>query len=350
MTSKERVLAACRRQKTDRVPINYQARASLTDRLMDDLGLDDYESLLRRLHVDCRFLSPFYSVGKSTMDWKTLLLQDAFGVKKGVKILDSGVEFGYTAFSPLQDAETLDDILQYDWPTETDVITYDCSQQLEGYGDEYAVITGPWTPIFTTAQAIRGDENLLVDMVANPDMARAVFDKVFDFYFATAQRQFEAVGKKADIFYTGDDFGTQIGLIIGKDMWVEYFSPYFRRLFSLAKDYGMICMIHSCGAVSALYDSFIEVGADVVDPIQVTAKGMEAQELKTRFGDRVAFHGAIDMQHLLPLADKDTVRSETLRMMNTLGKDGGYIMCSTNEMLVDIPTENVLAAYDAQFT
>jgi len=348
MTSKERVLAACRRQKTDRVPINYQARPSLTDRLMDDLGLDDYEELLRRLHVDFRWLSPFYAVGQPVMDWKTLLVQDAFGVKKGVKILESGVEFGYCAHRPLENAETIDDIVAYDWPGEQDVFIHDFSQQFEAYED-YAVITGPWTPIFCQAEAMRGDENMLTDLAADPEMARAIFDRIFGFYFATAQKQFEAVKGKADIFFTGDDFGSQFGLMVSRDMWREYFLPYYKRLFSLAKDYGLLCMMHSCGAVSELFDLFIEAGADIVDPIQVTARGMEPAALKARFGDRLAFHGAIDMQHLLPLADKDTVRKETLRLIDVLGKNGGFIMCSTNEMLLDIPTENILAAYDAQF-
>jgi len=111
----------------------------------------------------------------------------------------------------------------------------------------------------------------------------------------------------------------------------------------------MICMMHSCGSVLELYDLFIEAGVDVIDPIQVTARGMDASVIKARYGNRVAFHGAIDMQRLLPLADAGEVRKETLRMMDILGKDGGYIMCPTNEMLLDIPTGNILAAYDAQY-
>ena len=348
MTSKERVLAACRRQKTDRVPINYQARQSLTDRLMEDLDIEEFEDLLQRLHVDIRFLQPFVAIGKPKMDWKTMLVRDVFGVKKGVKILDSGVEFGYHAYRPLENAETLEDIIEYDWPGEKEVHIHDFSEQYEGYKD-FAVITGPWTPIFCTAESLRGDVNLLTDMASEPEMAKAVFDRVFHFYYLTAQKQFETVKGKADIFFTGDDFGSQFGLMVSKDMWREYFLPYYKKLFDLAKDYGMLCMIHSCGAVSELYDLFVEAGADIVDPIQVTAKGMEPEALKARFGDKIAFHGGIDMQHLLPLADKETVRNETLRMIDILGKNGGYIMSPTNELLLDIPTENILAAYDAQF-
>jgi len=348
MTPKERVLAACRRQKTDRAPIDYQARPSLTDRLMEDLGLDDFEELMQRLHVDCRWLQPFYAVGKPHMDWKSMLVQDAYGVKKGVKTLESGVEFGFCAHRPLENAETVDDVMAHDWPGEKDVFIHDFSGQYEGYKD-YGVVTGPWTPIFCQAEFMRGEENLLADMAADKEMAKAIFDKVFEFFYLTAQKQFEAVQGKADIFFTGDDFGSQFGLMMSKDMWREYFFSYYKRLFSLAKDYGLICMIHSCGAVSELFDLFIEAGADVVDPIQVTARGMDPLAIKTRYGDRLAFHGGLDMQHLLPLADKDTVRKETLRMIDILGKDGGFIMCSTNEMLLDIPTENILAAYDAQF-
>ena len=348
MTSKERVLAACRRQKTDRTPLNYQARQSLTDRLMDDLGIDEYEDLLLRLHIDCRWLQPFYAVGKTAMDFNTMLLQDAFGVKKGVKIVGKGVEFGYCANHPLADAKTIDDIMAYEWPGEKDVFIHDFSEQYESY-KEYGVITGPWTPIFCQAEYMRGDESMLTDLAAEPELARAIFDKIFEFYYATAQKQFEEVKGKADIFFTGDDFGSQFGLLMSRDMWREFFMPYYEKLFSLAKDYGLICMMHSCGAVHELYDLFIEAGVDIVDPVQTTARGMDPSFIKATYGGKLAFHGALDMQRLLPFGDKDTVRKETLRIIDVLGKDGGFIMCSTNEMILDIPTENILAAYDAQF-
>ena len=348
MTSKERVLAACKRQKTDRAPINFQARAELSDRLIDELNLGSQEELLQRLHVDCRWLQPFYKVGQPTFDAKNLLQVSVFGVKAGLKTLDSGATVGYFAHRPLQEARTLDDILNHDWPGEKDVFIPDFTQQLEDYKD-YAVITGPWTPIFCQGGFIRGDERLMYDMAAEPEMAKALFDKIFEYYFAVAQKQFEAVKGKADIFFTGDDFGTQNGLMIGKDMWREYFFSYYKRLFSLAKDYGLICMMHSCGAVSELYDYFVEAGVDVIDPVQTSAKGMDPSHIKAQYGNKVAFHGGLDMQHLLPFADKDTVRKEALHLIDTLGKGGGYIMCSTNEMLADVPTENILAAYDAQF-
>jgi len=349
MTSKERVLAACRRQKTDRVPINFQARQSLADRLLEEMNFDSMEELFQRFHVDCRWLQPFYKVGQPVLDLKTLLSESVFGVKAGVKVLESGVEVGYFAHRPLKNAQSIDDIMNHDWPGEDKVVIPDFTEQLEEYNDKYAILTGPWTPIFCQGGFIRGDENLLTDMASEPEMAKALFDKIFEYYFLVAQKQFEAVKGKADIFFTGDDFGTQNGLMMSKDMWREYFAGYYKRLFSLAKDYGFICMMHSCGSVVELYDDFIAVGVDVIDPVQVTARGMDPQAIKAGYGDRVAFHGGICMQQLLPFADKDTVRRETLRMADILGKDGGFIMCSTNEMLADIPTENIVAAYDALF-
>jgi len=347
MTSKERVLAACKRQKTDRVPLDYLGRAALSQRLIRDLGLSSQEELMQRLHVDCRWLQPFFSNGLPSYDAEGKP-QSVFGVKSEVRLLDNGTDFTEFTCRPLKDAETLDDILKHNWPGEKDVFIHDFSRQIEDYKD-YAIITGPWTPIFCEAQYMRGDENLFIDMAVNPEIAKAIFDRIFGYYFAVAQKQFEAVKGKADIFFTGDDFGSQRGLLMSRDMWRAYFFSYYKRLFSLAKDFGLICMLHSCGAVSELYDLFIEAGVDVVDPVQVSASNMDVARLKNQFGDRVAFHGALDMQQLLPFADSDTVRKETLRIMDILGKDGGYIMCSTNEMLVDIPTENIIAAYDAQF-
>ena len=140
MTPKERVLAACKRQKTDRIPIDYVARKSLSDRLMDDLGIDEFEDLMLRLRVDCRRLEPFYSAGKPVFDVENKLMQSVFGVKSGAKILDNGVEVGYYAFRPLEHAESIDDVMNIDWPGEKDVFIHDFSQQLEDYKD-YAILT-----------------------------------------------------------------------------------------------------------------------------------------------------------------------------------------------------------------
>ena len=348
MTSRERVLSACRHQKTDRVPIDFFSDAKTEERLIRDLNLPDREALLERLHVDCRWLQPFFTIGAPHFD-ENGNPQDLFGVQSEMSALPNGAKFTRFTRRPLQEAQTAEDILSYPWPGEEDVFIHDFSRQIEMYGDKYALITGPWTPIFCQAEFMRGDENLLSDLVLNPEMAKVIFEKISDYFFAVAAAQFEALKGKADIFFTGDDFASQKGLMMSRAMWREFLFPHYKRLFSLAKDYGFLCMMHSCGAVSDLYPDFIEAGVDIIDPVQVGAAGMEIEKLKSAFGSRVAFHGAIDVQHLLPHEDPETVRRETLRTMRTLAQGGGYILCSTHELQMDIPTENVLAAYDAQF-
>lgn len=131
-------------------------------------------------------------------------------------------------------------------------------------------------------------------------------------------------------------------------MFNTYIAPYIRRLFSIAHEANVKTVFHSCGAVRSFIPAFIDMGMDILNPIQVRAKGIVPQELKKEFGGRICFHGGIDIQETLPNGSPDDVKKEVRTRIEELGYNGGYILCATHNIQIDTPTENILAMYDVR--
>jgi uroporphyrinogen decarboxylase len=210
----------------------------------------------------------------------------------------------------------------------------------------YAVMGGAWSPVFCTASSLIGMETLMAGMYDQPDFVKLFLTRVNDLFYEQSVRIFEAANGKMDIFFMGDDYGTQRGLIMSEAMWDEFYAPHLARLFSLAKDFGLKVMLHSCGSVRRLIPRLVQLGMDALDPIQVRAAEMQPESLKTDFGDAITFHGGVDTQHLLPFGTVEEVRAETERLIEIFGRGGGYILGPSQEFLPDIPLENIKAIYE----
>jgi uroporphyrinogen decarboxylase len=128
-------------------------------------------------------------------------------------------------------------------------------------------------------------------------------------------------------------------------MFRRYFAPKLKEFAAQAKSYGLKVMLHSCGSVRELIPDIIGIGVDILNPVQVHAKGMIPRELKKEFGDRICFHGGIDIQHTLPFGTIQDVEREVEDRIRVLGKNGGYILASTHNIQTDTPTENILKMY-----
>lgn len=129
-------------------------------------------------------------------------------------------------------------------------------------------------------------------------------------------------------------------------MWRRYFKLPLGRIFGLAHEAGIKTMFHCCGSVRELLPDLIDIGLDIVMPVQVSAAGMNPQYLKREFGSHLRFDGGVDTQYLLPSATPEKVREQVRFLIDVLGEDGGYILASSQNLLADIPLENVLAMYD----
>jgi uroporphyrinogen decarboxylase len=146
--------------------------------------------------------------------------------------------------------------------------------------------------------------------------------------------------------YFYDDVGTQNSLMVSRKMWKDFVRPYHAKIIELAHQYGKPVMYHTDGAIYQLIPEFIEMGVDVLNPLQPDAKGMDLPKIKAEFGDRLTFHGGVDIMRTLPKGKPEQVRAEVRGRVQALGQGGGYILCSSHHIQPDTPIENVIAMYE----
>jgi len=200
---------------------------------------------------------------------------------------------------------------------------------------------------FETPWYMRGLDQFLIDLIENPELAEAISRHAVDFFIARTRMIFEACDGQLDMILTGGDIGTQRGMMLAPDLWRKHIKPYSHKLFKTYAGWGVKLIYHSCGAIRPVIPDFIEMGLDVLDPVQPLAAGMDPVSLKQEFGAQLAFHGGIDEQHLLPHGSSRAVLEHTREMIRVLGRGGGYILAPAHAFQADTPTANILAMYRA---
>ncbi len=342
MTAKERVSLTFDHKEPDRVPLWYGAAEGLTRKLCAATGCADEEALMQRLHVDFRRIHQRYT-GPETPELDEGRFITFWGVVRG------GHEYGQALSHPLAGAETVRDILDYEWPDPSWFTSKGCRAQCKEWA-EYSIIGGPWVVVWSDATELIGMEEYLVKMMTHPEVIHALNRRVADFYWELCTEFFENCGDLIDIFFFGDDFGTQEALFISPGMWREFFKPILKRFSDLGHDYGMKTMFHSCGAVWAMIPDLIDIGIDALNPIQTRAKGMHLETLKRQYGGKIVFHGALDHQKILPFGTVQDVRGEVRRVIDIMAPGGGFCLAPSHDlMLAEFPAENVIALYDEGF-
>lgn len=342
VNSKERVLRVLNHKEADRVPIDFWAADEVWERLMVHFRLATREALLRQLHVDCRWPETCLADLSAVKSYPDGSVEDMWGVRK------KGPFGGIPVEHPLAHATSIDDIEKYSWP-DPNQIDYDTFiRECEGFRD-YAVYGGAWSPFFFVACELMGMDVLLMNMIDMPDVIHALLDKSCDFYLEVSRRMFERARDKMHIFFMGEDFGTQNALIMSRETWKTFIAPRLKRLFDQAKHYGYKVMLHSCGSVREVIPDLIDLGLDALDPIQVRAVGMNIEELKREYGQMLSFRGSIDTQQTLPYGSIDDVKAEVRERMVKIAPGGGFIVCTSQVLLPDVPLENIIAMYEAAY-
>jgi len=203
--------------------------------------------------------------------------------------------------------------------------------------------------ILQTASQIRGYDKLFLDFALNPGLTHALLDKISGLINTMYRNYMQAVGSYVQVVVITDDQGTQKSLMISPKMFRQFIKPRLKSLIDTIKETADVKVLMHCdGAILDIMDDLIEIGVDILNPIQPVVTGMEDTfALKERFGDRISFHGGIDVQQVLPNASVEQVRQEVARRLYDLGRGGGYIIAPCHNINVDIPVENVLAMFDA---
>lgn len=267
---------------------------------------------------------------------------DCWGVRR--EMIDG--EWQITGY-PL---EGLDDgaLEEYAWPeprVDEEVLARweDEARALNARGDKVILAEHPVLGIMELGCMMFGYEDYLLHLAMDPDLIRRFNDKVLEIQLEVSRQYYTVLGPHIDLTTSGDDFGTQLGLLISPDMWADMIAPYFTERIRLTKDIAdCYYWHHSCGAISELLGQMIDCGVDIINPVQTSAAGMAPASLKEQFGDRIVFWGAMDVQQFLPRATPDDVRAHTRELVEVLGKDGGYVMAPAHQMPLDIPLETIV--------
>jgi uroporphyrinogen decarboxylase len=215
-------------------------------------------------------------------------------------------------------------------------------------GTDYALILSLPVGFIHQSQFMRGYEAWLMDLVLEPSLAEALMDHILDLHLAIIGRMLEAVSGDVDMLLYADDVAFQDRLMVSPQLYRRLIKPRQRRLmeFLKAKTRARI-LYHTCGAVYPLIGDFIDIGVDILNPIQTTARGMDIQRLKKEFGQDLCFWGGIDVQQLLPHGSPVEVTTATREIIACLGAGGGYVLSATNNIQADVPPQNILAMVEA---
>lgn len=231
----------------------------------------------------------------------------------------------------------------YDEPMED--LARRAQQQYEA--TDRAVVTLWRMHYLQAGMLLRGYEQFLMDLVADKDLAHALFGKLHQAYLRRIDRFLEAFGPWFDIIFLTDDLGTQKSAMISKAVYREMIFPYIAELVGKMKAAGKKVVMHSCGAVSAFIPYLIEMGVDALNPVQVSAAGMNPAELVRQYGKDIAFWGGgCNTQHALNSADPEVVRADVRRRLAEFGPDAHLVFTQVHNIQYDVPPQNILAMRD----
>lgn len=349
LTSRERVKKTLAHEVPDRVPIDYTATPEAHQKLKSYLKIDDDEVLLQRLGVDFRRVAPAYVGPKEKRGGFGIasVEEDIWGVRRK-PVKNQFGEYNEIVYYPLGEIKDVKELDDYPWP---EIDWFDCSvipSQIEKFDNhEQRWILTFGGGAFESPWYMRGLDKFLMDLVLDPELATGIIKRVTGFYIALTERVLDAAGGRIDMVLTGGDIGTQEGMMLAPELWRKHVLPWSTRLIQTYSKLGVKSIYHSCGSIVPVIGDFINAGLDVLDPIQTRAKGMDPKFLKETFGNRLSFHGGVDVQHTLPYGTPEEVRRETENLIQILGKNGGYIMTGSHAIQPDTSPENIMAMYEA---
>jgi len=394
MTHRERVLTALRHREPDRVPIDFGGTVDSTilavpyRALRSHLGLGAgatrisdvvcqtalvEEDVRRALGVDT--MGVFYEPSEwrpgGLADGSSVLLPARFrpqSRKDGSQVvLDSAgnvllkmPEGGYyfdPIHMPLADATSVDDIDRHGEALET----YDRPTHLDrSYGElaerarylcentDYLLVGFFGGHIFQAAQALRGWERFLIDLLTNRAFAEALMDRLAEGHMRRFEQYAQTVGRYVQVIHVEDDLGMEDRPLLRPELYRRVVKPYQQKLYSYIKSQcDAHLMLHTDGAVYPLIPDFIEMGVDILNPVQVSAKGMDTKRLKRDFGQDIVFWGGgCETQTVLPFGTAEQVREEVKRRVDHLAPGGGFVFTQIHNIQPHVPPENIVAMYE----
>lgn len=342
MLPRERVKMALSRQVPDRVPIYADYVPEVKAQMLAHYGTDDYYEMCVKAGNDMLMIGGG-GIGDSYY-WDPEEYVCPWGCTWRHFRNETG-EYTEIIKAPLRDDDDGDKLAAYQIPNPHDPAVEAATRELvEKYGKTHWICGNVTCSIFEAAWYLHGMENTVMDMIADPEYIEELLDKVMEHPLQTGLHMIDA---GVDMIWLGDDVGMQSQMLMSPEMWRKFLKPRMKKIISAYKERNpeILVAYHSCGHIVPIIDDLIEIGLDVLNPIQPRA--MDPAMIKERFGDRLSFWGAIDIQWTLPKGSVEEIRKEVELRKNTIGAGGGYLCSPAHTVQADTSLENVLALYQA---
>lgn len=373
MTSRERVIKTLSHEEPDRIPfdlgstlvtgITKNAYINLAAALGKEPGRVELcdtiqqlpvvsEKVLKELEVDIRGLIPNFVRKNPKLEdnGDSYSFVDEWGVKW--KMPKGALYFSVDA-SPFSGNISGKDIDNFPWPDAAEPALLDGLEDKarEYYQQGYAVILeNLCAGIFEMCCRVRGTEQFCMDLAMNPDIASRLLDKFVELKIQFYEAASEKLGDYVQFIREGDDMAGQESMLISPQMYREFLKPRHKQLFEAQRQFfgsDFYIFFHSDGAIYEIIPDFIEIGLDVLNPVQLTAKGMDAERLKSEYGkDMSLWGGGVNTQHVLPTASPDEVRRNVEDRIRDLSPGGGFVFGTVHNIQDDVPAENIMAVIE----
>lgn len=344
MTSRERVQAALNFEQTDRPPVSATFTPEIEERIRAEKGITELD-LGAALGNDL-----VKGVAGNSLEMSYYMPQKpTYQCPWDVTWRWADNEFGsfteiYNSPLAVDDEEDMELLKAYEIPSPHDEAQYEPLKQLVAeYGREKWVVGSCQISIFEAAWYLRGMEQFMVDMLVNPDYAHLLMDKVMEFPLVAGKKYIEL---GVDMIWLGDDVATQQNMMMSLDTWCEYLKPRYAKMISEYKALNPNIKVayHSCGNCEAIIPHMIEIGLDVLNPLQPMA--ISPFEMKKKYGKNIALFGGLCVQQTLPNGTPDDVKAAVRKLKTECGAGGGLILSPAHHIQADTSVENVMAFYE----
>ncbi len=356
LTHNQRWINTVNRKNIDRLPTFYSATSEFTDSLKKYLNRDLDTILYQYFDIDYRFQGdgfeakswePIY-IGPELKKYDDGTFENIWGSIQKYAYYPTG-KYTETVYYALAKAQSVKDVENHNWP-KADWYDYESIIPVIKQFPDYPFMVGYFAPGWF-AWEVRGMSQFMIDCIENKPVAEAILNNICDFGYEYFKRIINAVkdyiGKNVHCIHLADDWGTQRGLLLSPSVFDEFFAKHYRRLIDLAHSAGLKVEFHSCGSAIELFPRFVDIGVDIMNPIQTSAKDMDPVKIKKEFGKDLSFSGGIDVQQVLPKGSPSDVKKEVFRVIDAMGYDGGYFPGPSHNIQAGTPVENVIAMYEA---
>ena len=346
MTPRDRWLALLAGKAPDRIVCDYGATAEVTARLCNELGCASERALWERLGIDkLVLLGPTHPLAKEDT-WHMQSLWSIWHIEvTNISYGDGLGTYEEAVSHPLANAETAADIERFDWPDpalfDSDGMRAECA---EWHG--YPILGGCYEPFYLYCR-LRGMEQALADLAVNPAVAEAALERIYYLHAAVIGRTLEAARGLIDFIYVAEDLGTQNTLLMSPGSFRRFLKPWMRKMIDLSHSLGAKVMHHDDGAIRPLLPELIDIGIDVLNPIQWRCAGMDREGLARDFGKSLVFHGGVDNQQTLPFGTPGDVKREVAENIRIFREGKGYVVAPCHNLQPNTSTANILALYEA---